>query len=194
MPAKTLNDLPKGRFILCRRCKYEDGDGWEVVIVDKNGKELLDMDHNYLGWIRLNTQVMPWMVDQAHANDGWGPPLYDLAMELATASSGGLRPHFKLVSPDAYEVWKKYFHERQDVEHSPLDKDAPWEHDEAARPELRFVYKKQIDVVKLLEQLTRQWLPEYQQSKEEPEEEIGHGEPDPELDGQIEKILGDKTG
>jgi hypothetical protein len=157
-----------------------------------NGKEVFDANHDYLGWIRVNTQAKPWMVDQARAKDGWGPLLYDLAMEVATHFGGGLRPHFRNVSPDAYEVWKKYFHERQDVEHSPLDKDAPWKHDEATHPELRFVYKKETDVAEQLKELKRLWLPEYRQEKAE--EEIEHGEPDPELDEQIKNLLDNETG
>lgn len=153
MPAKTVRDVPDDRFIHYGNCKYEEGDGWEAYFVDADGCALFDD-----GWIRINLQADPWMVDQACAENGWGPLFYDLAIEFATGHSNGVRPHFRNVSDEAYAVWKKYFHERQDVAHTRLDDASPWAHDEETRPELRYIYTKQNPVVIIeLSELNKRW-------------------------------------
>jgi hypothetical protein len=54
---------------------------------------------------------------------GWGPLLYDLALEYSTMFSNGLTPDRNVVSPTAYNVWKNYFENRPDVAKSQLDID-----------------------------------------------------------------------
>ena len=57
----------------------------------------------------------------AGAASGWGPLLYDVAMELATQVGGGLTPDRSSVSNDAQNVWSYYFNNRGDVESHQLD-------------------------------------------------------------------------
>jgi len=57
----------------------------------------------------------------AGAASGWGPLLYDVAMELATQVGGGLTPDRSSVSNDAQNVWGYYFNNRGDVESQQLD-------------------------------------------------------------------------
>lgn len=57
----------------------------------------------------------------AGAASGWGPMLYDVAMELATQVGGGLTPDRSSVSNDAQNVWSYYFNDRGDVESQQLD-------------------------------------------------------------------------
>ena len=52
---------------------------------------------------------------------GWGPMLYDVAMELATQVGGGLTPDRSSVSNDAQNVWSYYFNDRGDVQSQQLD-------------------------------------------------------------------------
>ena len=52
---------------------------------------------------------------------GWGPFLYDLAMEVATSKGSGLTPDRDTVSYDADRVWNYYFTNRADVEQVQLD-------------------------------------------------------------------------
>ena len=52
---------------------------------------------------------------------GWGPMLYDVAMELATQVGGGLTPDRNSVSNDAQNVWSYYFNNRGDVQSQQLD-------------------------------------------------------------------------
>ncbi len=55
------------------------------------------------------------------AASGWGPMLYDVAMEVATEVGGGLTPDRRSVSKDAQNVWNYYFNNRGDVEPQQLD-------------------------------------------------------------------------
>lgn len=57
----------------------------------------------------------------AGAASGWGPLLYDVAMELATQVGGGLTPDRSSVSNDAQNVWSYYFNDRGDVQSHQLD-------------------------------------------------------------------------
>ena len=60
-------------------------------------------------------------VRSSRASGGWGPILYDLAMEYATKNGSGLMSDRQGVSEDAYLVWKRYMDERDDVEKIQLD-------------------------------------------------------------------------
>jgi hypothetical protein len=53
--------------------------------------------------------------------DGWGPFLYDIAMEIATIRTKGLTPDRWTVSYDAQDVWDFYNKRRPDVESHQLD-------------------------------------------------------------------------
>ena len=60
-------------------------------------------------------------VESVQADEGYGPLLYDIAMEMVYLLGGvGLMPDRRSVSYAAKSVWLKYFEERQDVEHKPL--------------------------------------------------------------------------
>ena len=52
---------------------------------------------------------------------GWGPLLYDVAMEVATQESSGLTSDRFDVSPDAQRVWDVYDTARPDVQSRQLD-------------------------------------------------------------------------
>lgn len=53
--------------------------------------------------------------------DGWGPFLYDIAMEIATMRTNGLTPDRNVVSGEAQEVWDFYSQNRPDVKQFQLD-------------------------------------------------------------------------
>jgi len=55
------------------------------------------------------------------AEGGWGPLLYDLAMELATSKGSGLTPDRESVSYEANRVWDYYLANRSDVEMVQMD-------------------------------------------------------------------------
>jgi len=62
-----------------------------------------------------------WEVIGASAMQGWGPMLYDVAMEYATQNGGGLISDRMAVSYEAEKVWKYYLSNRGDVEMHQLD-------------------------------------------------------------------------
>ena len=62
-----------------------------------------------------------FMISWAGATDGYGPMLYDLAMEWATANGSGLIADRGSVSPSAREVWDYYLNNRSDVVPVQLD-------------------------------------------------------------------------
>ena len=60
-------------------------------------------------------------VDIVEASDGWGPLLYDCAIEWATMKAGGLIPDRVAVSDEARKVWDYYLNNRTDVKAKQLD-------------------------------------------------------------------------
>ena len=62
-----------------------------------------------------------WEVVAASAPHGWGPLLYDVAMEWATLNGGGLISDRDTVSQDARGVWDYYMNKRPDVTAHQLD-------------------------------------------------------------------------
>ena len=62
-----------------------------------------------------------WMVGGSWSSDGWGPLLYDVAIEWATQNGGGLIADRSSVSEDAEAVWRYYMRRRSDVEAIQLD-------------------------------------------------------------------------
>jgi len=61
------------------------------------------------------------MVGGSYAASGWGPLLYDVAIEWATKNAGGLIADRTTVSEDAKSVWKYYMQNRGDVTAHQLD-------------------------------------------------------------------------
>ena len=62
-----------------------------------------------------------WMVGSSEAMRGWGPLLYDVAMEYSTMRGGGLMPDREMVSGEAKRVWNYYLKNRSDVTAHQLD-------------------------------------------------------------------------
>lgn len=61
-----------------------------------------------------------YIIHFTSADKGWGPLLYEAALEWATENGGGLTPDRREVSAAATAVWDKYL-ERGDVDKSQLD-------------------------------------------------------------------------
>ena len=60
-----------------------------------------------------------WQVVSSQVSDGWGPLLYDVAMEVI--GDAGIMADRGSLSDDAYNVWKYYMHSRPDVVKKQLD-------------------------------------------------------------------------
>ena len=62
-----------------------------------------------------------WKISSVNAGHGWGPMLYDVAMEYATIRGEGLIADRDSVSPAARNVWDYYMNKRPDVTAHQLD-------------------------------------------------------------------------
>ena len=62
-----------------------------------------------------------FVVGVAAADDGWGPLLYDVAIEQSTIAGEGITSDRSTVSDQAQDVWWKYLTQRADVESHQLD-------------------------------------------------------------------------
>ena len=62
-----------------------------------------------------------WMVGGSGAQEGFGPLLYDIAIEWATQNGGGLISDRSSVSREAQSVWSYYERNRDDVTAHQLD-------------------------------------------------------------------------
>ena len=62
-----------------------------------------------------------FMVSGASAIKGWGPMVYDVAMEWATLNGGGLMADREAVSGAARRVWDYYLNNRSDVMSNQMD-------------------------------------------------------------------------
>lgn len=126
--ARTIEDLPEGIFIT-----VEETSDDEVSI---------DISYEDGGFISKNNKGIPWggvaldydvplflehpclgamVVTYTSAADGFGPLLYDIAIEVATILGGGLVSDRTIVSNSAYNVWDYYSKNRSDVEIIQLD-------------------------------------------------------------------------
>ena len=60
-------------------------------------------------------------VRETNAVSGWGPLLYDVAIEVASSEASGLIADRRSVSDEAWRVWNTYMAKRDDVDHFQLD-------------------------------------------------------------------------
>ena len=93
--------------------------------------------------IHVDDGGLVWEVEGILANEGYGPLLYDIAMEiLFKQGQAGLMPDRIKVSDEARNVWRTYFEDRGDVDRKPLPEDL-FVGKNSERPEyLRYYYYK----------------------------------------------------
>ena len=94
----------------------EKGNETDARVNDVHGEIQIQYPNKGLGPCGEALEVV-WTT----AASGWGPMLYDVAMEVATEVGGGLTPDRRSVSNDAQNVWNYYFSNRSDVETQQLD-------------------------------------------------------------------------
>jgi len=116
---------------------FDDGDLFEIVMVKKtsgwtrDGSGWIKASQNYGVGGEIQTYKISneksghclgaYMVSYASASDGWGPLLYDIAIEFATQKGTGLISDRESVSGDARAVWDYYLQNRGDVTAQQLD-------------------------------------------------------------------------
>ena len=106
---------------------YDDPD-FKVYYSDNDGNQNSSRDNDVWGEVTTmtpgeDTGPCSGALNVAYsvAARGWGPMLYDVAMEVATQVGGGLTPDRNSVSNSAQNVWSYYFNDRGDVQSHQLD-------------------------------------------------------------------------
>jgi len=116
--AKNLNDL-EAEDLYIYVGSY--GDGFIIQL----GVEDSPVDTGEIAVVKPSRSRGPcgdaMMVSHSQADQGWGPLLYDLAMELATEMGGGLIADRSSVSGEARAVWDYYLANRGDTTGIQLD-------------------------------------------------------------------------
>ena len=127
---KTAADLPEDVVVVV--LKESDGSGFQVYYAprDKPNVRLKagDLDRMeagidifgtlYVGRGRNEPYEGVYIITSAKAKDGYGPLLYDIALEVA--GEDGLKPDVEDVSDEASAVWKYYDTLRDDVRSAML--------------------------------------------------------------------------
>ena len=126
--ALSPNEIPEGVLV---RVDAISEDEISVDYVDENLKQLkYNKEGEPYGVVIIDTSVQygerfpcldAMMVAFSDASHGWGPLLYDVAMEISTLLGGGLVADRTNLSPEAYDVWDFYHKNRSDVEAIQLD-------------------------------------------------------------------------
>jgi hypothetical protein len=134
--AKGPQDLPDYAYVRVFVRGTDGASGTKMITVmltDKYG-EMLNPTDKYgidqpvwgdVSFYEKNPTPMPCddasIIAVTSAGDGWGPFLYDIAMEIATIRSNGLAPDRHIVSNEAEEVWEFYSEQRPDVQEFQMD-------------------------------------------------------------------------
>ena len=127
---KTAADLPEDVVVVV--LKEPDGSGFKIYYAERDKPNVSlkagDLDRMeagidifgalHIGRGRNEPYEDVYIVTSAKAKDGFGPLLYDVALEMAGKS--GLKPDVLDVSDDASAVWKHYDDQREDVDSQML--------------------------------------------------------------------------
>ena len=90
-----------------------------IAIVGQPRTGMLSLGHIDIRKATNNLCDNAWEVVKSRADHGWGPLLYDVAIELL--GDTGLMCDRNSVSPDAKRVWEFYLENRPDIEAVQLD-------------------------------------------------------------------------
>tara|TARA_R110002153_G_scaffold269593_1_gene435298 strand:+ start:174 stop:791 length:618 start_codon:yes stop_codon:yes gene_type:complete len=126
--AKVPTDLPEGYFITMRT-EGSDWARWEIVkgatkyynTAEHGDKVYGHMDIGKVHKDRYGNCLDAWMVRMSKASKGFGPMLYDIALEYSTQMGSGLISDRGGSTPAAKDVWNYYQDNRTDVEFVQLD-------------------------------------------------------------------------
>ena len=102
----------------------DDYVNWALMRQDENGLREVGSIHiqrTEYGRKQNGPCLDAWMVEAVDAPEGFGPLMYDVAMEWATQNGSGLMPDRYDVSSDARSVWDYYISNRSDVTNRQLD-------------------------------------------------------------------------
>ncbi len=128
--AKTYHDIPDKYWIGMRESNGEWARwdimkgpkthfAWDKVIDTGPVRGYIEIGRVFKN--RYGNCLDAWMVKGSRAGEGFGPMLYDLAVEYATVAGSGLISDRGTVSNEARPVWEFYLENRNDVEKVQLD-------------------------------------------------------------------------
>ena len=120
--AKGIADLPSDSHIRI----WSLGGDINIQFTDAAGNQYTDGILRGLVVIRHPDRSLgpcggAMIVGWSSVQKGWGPLLYDIAIEYATQNANGLIADRDAVSPDALKVWDYYLNNRGDVKVHQLD-------------------------------------------------------------------------
>jgi len=127
--AYKASDLPAGIVVVHEDNKiYGNIIKYKIYLEDGTLEDSESEDGPW-GWIMIEPLQRgkygdcgkAWKVSGSEAASGWGPLLYDCAIEIATQIAGGLMPDRMGVSREANNVWDYYMNNRADVQKTQLD-------------------------------------------------------------------------
>jgi hypothetical protein len=132
--AKGPQDLPEDVYVRVLH-PIQDKNYITVVFTDKDGNHIPPVDDNgednlIYGDVTFTLKSTTYerlkcddaaVIAVTEVADGWGPFLYDIAMEISTQRSNGLTPDRNTVSDEAQDVWDFYSKNRPDVKQFQLD-------------------------------------------------------------------------
>lgn len=112
------HDLPDDIKVVV---KFKPEDSGMILFVDKYG-EILDQADPIYGqmWLSYKPECDGYMIQWVKASRGFGPMLYDLAMELVAKNDSWLMSDRTAVTAEAERIWEYYDKHRNDVEKEPI--------------------------------------------------------------------------
>lgn len=121
--AKGVRDLPEGYRVGVGRDEYGE---WTIYYM--HGHEYAGEERAGLKlWGSITIEETGWpcsggfQISLSQAKRGWGPLIYDVAMEWASRKGRGLFSDREIVSDSAEKVWRYYNTRRKDVRKYQLD-------------------------------------------------------------------------
>lgn len=116
-----LNDPTLKKVYITLESDY-DGERYRLFFSDRKGQRISEPLNGFVGFRQTWSHHKPcshaYEVAYTEATKGWGPLLYEIALEVA--GPAGLMSDREQVSPSALRVWQE-FEQRADVEHTQLD-------------------------------------------------------------------------
>ena len=110
-PKKTLDDLPKGYFIEVTNDMPFDM-GFAMANRDRDSDcveiRIRDARNHHLGRLVISANFNGTLSTHSRADEGWGPILYELAMEVAALNGQFVRSGINGISKQAMNVWRKF--------------------------------------------------------------------------------------
>lgn len=186
MPKKTIDDLPNDVQIEIRTFP-KNNEIWIEAVNAFGEAYWLDGEERVLFGLKAEKWVDPasgkevWRVINTEATQGWGPFVYDLAMEVASSDGrDGLLTGTGLTL-DSTGVWEYYRAKRPDVLKKNFSKGHPWMTKGIVDADFPFLWSKEPDLFPKLEQLGKI-------SKKHGAFEV-EVKPDDALDDQLKKLF-----